>query len=62
MAKNDVDIDETWKQVLKDQFDAPYFSALKAFLVTEKKKHQIYPPGNQIFSAFNHTPFNSRQQ
>ena len=58
MAKNDVDIDETWKQVLKDQFDAPYFSALKAFLVTEKKKHQIYPPGNQIFSAFNHTPFN----
>lgn len=57
MAKNDVDIDDSWKNVLKSQFDAPYFSELKAFLVNEKKKHIVYPPGNQIFSAFNRTPF-----
>jgi uracil-DNA glycosylase len=57
MAKNDVDIDDSWKNVLKSQFDAPYFSELKAFLVNEKKKHIVYPPGKQIFSAFNRTPF-----
>jgi len=28
-------------------------------LVEEKKKYPVYPPGSQIFAAFNHTPFNS---
>lgn len=58
MAKTEVEIDESWKKVLKEQFTAPYFIALKAFLVAEKKKHIVFPPGNQIFSAFNRTPFN----
>ena len=57
MAKNEVEIHASWKKVLKEQFSAPYFLALKAFLVEEKKKHIVYPPGNQIFSAFNRTPF-----
>ena len=57
MAKNEVEIDESWKKVLNEQFSAPYFLALKAFLVEEKKKHIVYPPGNQIISAFNRTPF-----
>lgn len=57
MAKNEVEIDVSWKKVLKEQFSAPYFLALKAFLVEEKKKHIVYPAGNQIFSAFNRTPF-----
>jgi uracil-DNA glycosylase len=51
-------IEESWKQALRDEFDAPYFNALTEFLREEKKKHIIYPPGPQIFSAFNHTPFN----
>ncbi|MGZ4047783.1 MAG: uracil-DNA glycosylase [Bacteroidia bacterium] len=57
MPKTEVDIDDSWKKVLKNEFEAPYFSALKAFLVEEKKKYVVYPPGKQIFSAFNHTPF-----
>ena len=57
MLKTDIDIDNSWKKILKSQFDAPYFSELKAFLVNEKKKHIVYPQGKQIFSAFNHTPF-----
>lgn len=57
MAKTEVEIDESWKNVLKEQFTAPYFLALKAFLVTEKKQHIVFPPGNQIFSAFNRTKF-----
>jgi len=50
-------IDESWKIALQSQFKAPYFSELKQFLVEEKKKFIIYPPGPQIFSAFNHCPF-----
>ena len=57
MQKTEVEIHESWKKVLSEQFTAPYFSKLKSFLVNEKKKHLVYPPGNQIFSAFNRTPF-----
>ncbi len=51
-------IEESWKEILADEFSAPYFQQLKAFLVEEKKKFTVYPPGPLIFSAFNHTPFN----
>lgn len=51
-------IEESWKAVLNDEFNAPYFSELKHFLVEERKQFKIYPPGNQIFSAFNFTSFN----
>ena len=50
-------IESSWKEILEEEFKAPYFVALKQFLVEEKKKHIIYPPGDQIFSAFNFTPF-----
>jgi uracil-DNA glycosylase len=51
-------IEESWKQVLSDEFEAQYFKDLTDFLREEKKNHVVYPPGPQIFSAFNHTPFN----
>lgn len=54
---NNVIIDETWKPLLEKEFSSEYFIKLKAFLIEEKKHYIIYPPGNQIFSAFNHTPF-----
>jgi len=50
-------IEESWKQALAEEFKAEYFASLKAFLVEEKSKYEIFPPGNMIFSAFNHTPF-----
>lgn len=52
-------IEESWKNVLKDEFNKEYFIKLKEYLVEEKKKYTVYPPGSQIFAAFNHTPFNS---
>ena len=52
-----VAIHSSWKKVLNDQFSAPYFLKLREFLVKEKKQYAIFPPGNQIFAAFNHTPF-----
>ncbi len=50
-------IHSEWLEVLGDQFSLPYFSALKQFLVEERRNHPVYPRGGQIFSAFNHTPF-----
>ena len=50
-------IEEGWKQVLWEEFQSPYFSELKQFLVKERQQYTVYPPGPQIFNAFNHTPF-----
>lgn len=53
-------MEESWKALLEDQFQQPYFHALRAFLKQEKSEGQvIYPPGPQIFNAFNLTPFPS---
>jgi len=53
-----VDLDQSWLQVLKPEFDKAYMKSLKAFLVEEKENgQQIYPKGTDIFNALNHTPF-----
>lgn len=51
------DIDQGWKEILWEEFQSPYFNELKRFLVEEKKQFTVYPPGNLIFNAFQHTPF-----
>jgi len=54
----DVQIESSWKQLLHDEFQQPYFSSIKQFILEEKTKGQIiYPPGSLIFNAFNLTPF-----
>lgn len=50
-------IEANWLDVLQPEFSAPYFQELKSFLLEEKKKHPVYPPGSRIFAAFNNTPF-----
>lgn len=50
-------IEESWKKVLWDEFQQPYFAELKQFLLEEKRKYTVYPPGPMIFNAFNKTPF-----
>ncbi len=50
-------IHESWKGVLSEEFVKPYFGELKSFLLEEKKKYAVYPPGASIFEAFNRTPF-----
>ena len=57
MEKIDPIIDESWKKILSEEFNKEYFLNLKKFLVEEKKSHVVYPPGGNIFHAFNHTPF-----
>ena len=52
-------IEESWKMVLKEEFEKPYFETLKTFLVEEKKQHTVYPSGANIFAAFDNTPFDN---
>jgi uracil-DNA glycosylase len=54
----DVKIEASWKEVLKDEFKKPYFKQIAEHLKTEKAQGKtIYPPGSQIFHAFEATPF-----
>jgi len=52
-----VDIEQSWKACLSDEFEKPYFGQLTDFVRDEYKKGAIYPPGALIFNAFNHCPF-----
>lgn len=55
---SDVKIEASWKEILKEEFEKPYFQSLIAFLRKEKEAGKIiYPPGSLIFNAFNTTPF-----
>lgn len=57
MTKINPNIEDSWKQVLYDEFNADYFLGLRSFLIEEKKKYTIFPPGPEIFAAFNYTGF-----
>ncbi len=50
-------IESSWLEVLKDEFQQPYFLEIKKFLLEDKKKYRVFPPGQLIFNAFNLTPF-----
>ncbi|MCB0459836.1 MAG: uracil-DNA glycosylase [Flavobacteriaceae bacterium] len=52
-----VAINETWKPFLQQEFYKPYFNSLVDFVKTEYKKQTCYPPGSQIFNAFEHCHF-----
>lgn len=50
-------IESSWLEELKDEFQQPYFVEIKKFLLEDKKKYRVFPPGQLIFNAFNLTPF-----
>ena len=55
-----IQLEESWKSRLINEFNAPYMNELKSFLLQEKQagKH-VFPPGEEIFSAFNTTVFDN---
>lgn len=53
-----IKLDPSWLSKLSGEFEKPYMEELRAFLIAEKKAgKEIYPSGDNIFSALNHTPF-----
>lgn len=54
-----VKIGESWKQVLANEWDKEYFVKLTDFVRKEYATTRIFPPGGEIFAAFDATPFDA---
>ena len=52
----DVKIDETWKVVLKTEFQKPYWGELAEFVRSQYLSGKVYPPAKNIFRAFDLCP------
>lgn len=52
-----VNIEPSWKDILANEFDKPYFQKLVGFVRDEYTAHRVYPPGRLIFRAFNSCPY-----
>lgn len=51
-------ISSEWKELLKAEFTKPYFQTIIEFLKNEEKENKVvFPPVNEVFNAFNLTPF-----
>ena len=53
----DVRIEESWKTRLQEEFDKPYFANLTQFVRNEYASGVVYPPGGEMFAAFDACPF-----
>lgn len=53
----DVRIHASWKSHLATEFNSPYFKELAEFVRDEYGTHRCFPPGKEIFAAFDHAPF-----
>jgi uracil-DNA glycosylase len=54
----DVKIAPSWKTKLENEFSQPYFNQLIEFVKQEYKTQTVYPPGKEIFKAFDACEFN----
>ena len=54
-----VQIEDSWKEVLHDEFEKEYFSRLVEFVHKEYQTRTIFPKGKHIFKSFNLCPFHS---
>ena len=52
-----VRIDDSWKVQLQPEFEQDYFRDLVNFVRSEYATTTVYPPGSQIFRAFDLSPF-----
>lgn len=53
-----IDIEASWKQYLKSEFEKPYFAKLTEDVRNEYKNGLCFPPAKLVFNAFNLCPFN----
>ncbi|MFA5770393.1 MAG: uracil-DNA glycosylase [Patescibacteria group bacterium] len=52
----DVKIEETWKRVLKTEFQKSYWKELTEFIRKQYLSSKVYPPAKDIFRAFDLCP------
>lgn len=56
---SDVKIAPSWKERLKSEFEKPYFNQLIDFVKQEYRSQTIFPPGKEIFHAFDCADFDT---
>ncbi len=57
MGEAGIQLEASWLARLQDEFEQPYMQSLKHFLREEKAAGKvIFPPGQEMFAAFDHTP------
>jgi uracil-DNA glycosylase len=47
----------SWQAVLADEFTKPYFKDLQEFVAAQRRTHTVYPPEEDVFTAFQYTPY-----
>jgi len=52
-----VRIEPSWNRALAAEWEQPYFEQLTQFVRDQYRTHQVFPPGGQIFAAFDAAPF-----
>ena len=52
-------ISNDWLKPLSSEFKKPYYKKLYDKVVEEYSTHQIFPPSDDIFNAFNYTPLSN---
>ncbi len=55
----DIKIASSWKTRLQNDFQSPYFSELTAFVKSEYANYSVFPPGKEIFRAFDCCEFDN---
>jgi uracil-DNA glycosylase len=49
----------SWNAVIGEEFNKPYFQNLETFVAGERAAHKVFPPEEDVFSAFHLTPYES---
>ena len=50
-------IGNDWDERLADEWDRPYYTELRSFLIDEYRNETVYPPADDIFNALKQTPY-----
>jgi uracil-DNA glycosylase len=52
-----INIPESWHEHIDEQFTQPYFQKLASFVDEERQRYTVFPPEEDVFNAFRHTPY-----
>lgn len=57
MSTERLKIGNDWDDILAEEMKKPYYQALEEFLDEEYASHTVFPPRDEIFTAFRYTPY-----
>ncbi len=51
------DLPESWRDVLAEEINQPYFQQLQQFVAAERRDYTVYPPEQDVYNALKFTPY-----